>query len=242
MNKIIKHSFEELSQNFRVLMEADIRANRFGLIQVDRSEAIGNIETGLSGVLNSFHNLYDAIKKQINPIPINWYESAPLALMLVLRNARHHNHANRIRTLYSHYLQETKKIGDMDNYVLIDFPCYEEGTNTFDLYISWGDLEYLFELPKKDTQIDDKTKELILQYLNSLRFSEYAKDFDLPESKICFNIVPLFVNAASTITPFIKDYCEADSTEAKFFVELFCSVTMADTKNHEVNCGPITFV
>ncbi|WP_176005383.1 hypothetical protein [Flavobacterium agri] len=223
-------------------MEAHIRANRFGLLKVDRAEAIGNIETGLSGVLNSFHNLYDAIQKQMAPAPINWYESAPLALMLVLRNARHHNHANRIRTLYSHYLQEASEIGTMESYILIDFPCPEDGANTFDLHVSWGDLKHLFDLPKKDTQIKDMTRSIISDYLSTSKFREYAELYKLPESKLCFNIIPLFVNAAATITPFIKDHCEPDSSEARFFAEHFCSLTKADTQNHEVDCGPVAFI
>ena len=60
-NKIIEHSFEELLQCFRVLLESHLNATRGGLLFVDRAEAVGNIEAGLTGLLNSFHNLSDAI-------------------------------------------------------------------------------------------------------------------------------------------------------------------------------------
>jgi len=93
-SKVIEHSFEDLSQSLRVLLEADFKANRGGLLFVDRAEAVGNIETGLTGVLNSFHSLYDAIGKQLEKSPIDWYKSAPLAIILAIRNARHHNAAN----------------------------------------------------------------------------------------------------------------------------------------------------
>lgn len=241
-NNFIKYSFEELCQSFRILMEAHIRATCFDLLREDRSEAIGNIENGLSGVLNSFHNLYDAIQKQIDPPPVNWYESAPLALMLVLRNARHHNHANRIRTLYSHYLQEANEIGNLESYVLVNFPCHEDDATTFDLYMSWGDMKKLFELPRKETQIRNPTRLMILKYLNSSNFPDYARYYRLTESEVFFNIIPLFVNAAATITPFIKMQCDPVSVEAKFFVEHFCTVTKADTINHEVDCGPFALI
>ena len=55
----ISDAFEDLSHALRVLLEAHLRANG-GLLQIDRAEAVGNIEAGLSGVLNAFHSLYDA--------------------------------------------------------------------------------------------------------------------------------------------------------------------------------------
>ena len=62
-NRAIEHAFEELAQGLRVLLEADFKANRGGLLLVDRAEAVGNIENALSSVLNAFHSLYDAIEK-----------------------------------------------------------------------------------------------------------------------------------------------------------------------------------
>ena len=79
-NKLIEHSFEELAQSLRILLEANWRANQGGLLMVDRAEAVGNIETALTSVLNAFHSLYDAIEKQLGSNPIDWYklESLPL--------------------------------------------------------------------------------------------------------------------------------------------------------------------
>lgn len=236
--KIIKHSFEELSQSLRVLLEADINANRKGLLFVDRAEAVGNIETGLTGVLNSFHSLYDAIGKQLEKSPINWYKSAPLALILSIRNARHHNAANRIRTLYTYHTQEARSIKHMEQYILVDFPCSDEGADTFDLYVSWIDLKDLLSLSEKETRIKEETRKIIKEYLNSKQFVEYSKYYRLDESKVFFNIIPLFVNAAATIVPLIKDYCGSESTEASFFISHFSTVIQANTKDHEVTCGP----
>lgn len=52
---LVTDAFEDLSHAFRVLLEADIRANRQGLLQLDRAEAVGNIETALASVMNAFH-------------------------------------------------------------------------------------------------------------------------------------------------------------------------------------------
>jgi hypothetical protein len=237
--KLIKHSFEELSQSLRVLMEAHLNANRGGLLFVDRPEAVGNIETGFTSVLNAFHNLYDAIGKQLETNPIDWYKSAPLALILVIRNARHHNVANRIRTLYTYHAQEARSIEHMEEYILVDFPCSDEGADTFDLFVSWGDLNTLLELPGKISHIkNEETKLLIREYLDADKFSDYSDYYELAESRVFINIIPLIVNAAATIVPLIKNYCFAETTESSLFLDHFTSVTMADTKNHDFQCGP----
>jgi hypothetical protein len=70
---------------------------RSGLLAVDRQEAVGNVETSLSSVLNAFHSLYDAIEKELGDHSVDWYSTPELATVLALRNARHHNKANRTR-------------------------------------------------------------------------------------------------------------------------------------------------
>lgn len=237
-SKAIEHAFEELAQSLRVLLEADFKANRGGLLLVDRAEAVGNIETGLTSVLNSFHSLYDAIDKQLEKNPVDWYESAPLALILAIRNARHHNKANRIRTVYTYHVQEAKNIQHMEQYILVDFITPDEGADTFDVYISWDDFKNLLNLPVGESRVKNVTSKIIKEYLDTEKFVEYANYYELDDSRVFFNIIPLFVNAAATIIPLIKEYCGSGSIEASFFVKHFSTVVQADTKNHEVNCGP----
>ena len=127
MPTVVDHAFDDLAHSLRVLLEANYRAHGGGLLQVDRAEAVGNIETALAGVLNAFHRLYDAIGIQLTRRPIDWYANGPLETMLALRNARHHNKANKILTLYNFHARESADPGRMANYVLIDFPATEEG-------------------------------------------------------------------------------------------------------------------
>jgi hypothetical protein len=237
-NRAIEHSFEELAQSLRVLLEADFKANRGGLLLVDRAEAVGNIENALSSVLNAFHSFYDAIEKQLGSNPINWYESGPLAIVLAIRNARHHNKANRIRTLYTYHTQEAEHIQHMEQYVLVDFVTPDEGADTFDVYMSWSDLKFLLDMPPTESRVRQPTSTAIREYLDTEKFLEYSNYYDLEESRVFFNIVPLFVNAAATIVPLIRKYCGSGSTESTFFADHFSTVVHADTKHHDVNCGP----
>lgn len=237
-DRLIGNAFEDVAQSLRVLLEADSRANRQGLLFVDRAEAVGNIETALSSVLNAFHSLYDAIGKQLGNNPIDWYRTGSLATILAIRNARHHNKANRIRTLYTYHTQEAERLDRMVQYVYVDFPFSEKGADTFDVYMSWADLRQLLSLPKSESQIRPDTGTVIRHYLSSEKFSGYASYYELSESRVFFNIVPLFVNAAAKIVPAIKSHLRGTSTESEFFADHFSTAENADTKNHEVNCGP----
>jgi hypothetical protein len=239
MNKkrLIEHAFEELAQSLRVLLEANYRANTGGLILIDRAEAVGNIETAVTSVLNAFHSLYDAIDKQLGQNPINWHKTGELAIILAIRNARHHNKANRIRSLYTYHTQEAKAVNHIELYVLVDFPSLEDGGTTFDVYISWADLSALLSLPKNESRIAPETVKVIEEYINSTEFSGYANSYDLSESSVVINLIPLIVNAAATIVPLIKSHCLGESTESKTFRDHFCNVLKSDTKKHVVNCS-----
>lgn len=234
----ISDAFEDLSHALRVLLEAHLRANG-GLLQIDRAEAVGNIEAGLSGVLNAFHSLYDATSKH-SKINVDWYASPELATILILRNARHHNHAKKIRTLYTYYVQEAEEVGRLEMYVLIDFPAAEDGADTFDLYLSWHDLKALLELPYSITRI--KSPDSIRNYLGSNSFKSYAEKFGQAESRVFFNVVPLICNAAATIVPAIARYVQPRSTESETYLFLFKDMPQSDTSSPEVNCGRVAYM
>lgn len=238
----ITNAFEDLSHALRILLEADSHANRYGLLQLDRSEAVGNIETALAAVLNAFHSLYDSMEKEGHGDVVDWYKTPELATILTLRNARHHNQAKKIRTMYSYYAQEAEEIGRMEMYILVDFPATEDGADTFDVYISWDDLKTLLALPSQATRIRESVAQAICAYLGTVKFRDYASYYELEEERVFFNVVPLFVNAAVKLVPLIKHFVSPRSMESETYLTLFQHVLSADTMNHEVNCGPITLM
>lgn len=238
----ITDAFEDLSHALRILLEADVRAHRHGLLQLDRAEAVGNIETALAAVLNAFHSLYDAMEKEGHGNVVDWYKTPELATVLTLRNARHHNQAKKIRTMYSYYAQEAENIGRMEMYILVDFPATEDGADTFDVYISWADLKMLLGLPSQTTKIREPVAQSIRTYLGTAKFQDYASHYEIEEERVFFNIVPLFVNAAARLVPLIKHLVSPRSMEGETYLTLFQHVLPADTTNHEVNCGPIALM
>lgn len=242
MPTVIDHAFDDLAHSLRVLLEANYRAHGGGLLQVDRAEAVGNIEAALAGVLNGFHSLYDAIGAQFGNPPIDWYANGPLATILALRNARHHNKANKIRTLYNFHAQESVDPGRMTNYVLVDFPANDEGGDTFDVFLSWFDFKRYLSMPKNENRLSTETCDLVSEYLGSSKFKLYARHYQLSEKRVFFNVVPLIVNAAATITPLIRSTIKPLSTESEIYAGLFADMAHADTSRPEVSCGPIALI
>jgi hypothetical protein len=235
---LIDHAYDDLAHSLRVLLEADYHANRGGLLFTDRAEAVGNIETALSAVLNAFHSLYDVIETQLGRHIIDWYRTGELATILALRNARHHNKAHKIRTIYTYHARGSWRPDRMRQYVLIDFNCPEEGADTFDVYLSWADLDMLLSMPRDESRIGQVSCQIIRDYLGAAKYEAYAAYYGLGKDRVFFNIVPLIVNAAAIITPLVKPYLTGLSMESRFFGTLFEDMTPADTKRPEVACGP----
>lgn len=121
----VTYAFEDLSHALRVLFEADARAHSGGLLQLDRAEAVGNIETALAAALNAFHSLYDAWEKEGHGSLVDWYNIPELATVLFTKQ--------KIRTMYSYYAQEAEKIGRMEMYIFVGFPAEEDGASTFEV-------------------------------------------------------------------------------------------------------------
>jgi hypothetical protein len=184
-------------------------------------------------VLNAFHSLYDAIETQLGQHVIDWYGKGELATILAIRNARHHNKANKIRTLYTCYARGSWRPDRMRQYVLIDFNSPEEGADTFDVYLSWADLEMLLSMPRSESRMREASCKIIHKYLGTAKYEAYASYYGLGKDRVFFNIVPLIVNAATIITPLIKPYLTNLSTESETFATLF----EYDTCGHQTSGG-----
>jgi hypothetical protein len=229
---VLTHSFEDLTQTFRVLLESDWKFKQ--LIDVDRPEAVGTLETAINAKLNAFHNLYDLMLQELEN-PIDWYATPELCVILAIRNARHHNKANRIRSIYNFHTQTSDRPTDEKRYLYVDFPANpdEEGGDFFDVPLSWADLEIFLSLPRKESRLRPEARDVVREYLNADGFEAEADELGIGKENIFFNFVPLTLNAGIALHPFIKDKVEPASIESKSFLDLFGSIGSAVTKEHE---------
>jgi hypothetical protein len=229
---VLTHSFEDLAQTFRVLIESNWKFQQ--LITVDRPEAVGTIETAINAKLNAFHNLYDLMLQDLGK-PVDWYSTPQLCVILAIRNARHHNKANRIRSIYNFHTQTCDSPTDKRNYLYVDFPANpeEDGGDLFDVPLSWGDLDTFLSLPRNESRLRPEARELVRTYLNAEEFETEADRGGIRKEHIFFNFVPLTLNAGIAIQPYVKDHVTPDSVESKSFLDLFGSIGAAVTTQHE---------
>lgn len=234
----LSHSFEDLTQTFRVLIEANFKFHQ--LISIDRAEAVGNIETSLNAMLNSFHNLYDLMQQELHS-PIDWYATPELCIILCIRNARHHNKANRIRSIYNYHVQNTDSPQTPHTYLYANFLANpeEKGGGFFDVPISWGDILDLLSLPRRESRLRESTEEIIRNYINANLIEASATEENIDIRDIFINFVPLAMNAGIKLFPFIKDHVTTNSIEAQSFYSLFETVKPSITC--EPCCQPLLF-
>lgn len=235
---MLTHSFEDLAQAFRVLLESNWQFRQ--LLSVDYAEAIGTLETAINAKLNAFHNLYD-LMRQNRITPPNWYEVPELCVILAIRNARHHNKANRIRSMYNYHRYTSIKPSLGRRYVYVDFPAppEEEGGDCFDVPLSWYDLDTFLSLPQNESRLRPKSADDIREYLNSDYFEGYSRGHRLDKERIFFNLVPLTLNAGIALQKYLKPHVNADSVEASHFLKHFEIVCPAMTRNPD--CRVVKF-
>lgn len=227
---MIKLAFEDLSQSLRILLESRYGLNE--LLAVDFAEATGNIESGYAGVLNAFHSLYDAMRKDGVGSKINWYGTAELCIILALRNARHHNLCSKIRTIFRYHIEEVYPPTDQKRYLMLDFELCEKDAKTFDVPVSLGDLIKLLDLPVSQSKLGYTAKDIIWNYIDIDSAVRHAESIRLTANDVFFNVVPLIVNAGIAIHPHIRDRIKHISTESEHFDFHFREVLPARVKNH----------
>lgn len=242
-DKLISYSFEDLAQSLRRLREAFFSAHGQNLLEIDRTDAIGNIESSLTSVLNSFHSLYDAMEKHYaKNSPLNWYNDSDLALILSVRNARHHNLANRVRSIYKYHNDTSKNPTSMSQYVFVDFESNASDSDSFEVFISWDDLSTLLHSDRKLTRLRPEIIDSIKSCLDSDKFKQYTDYYSLKSSKLFFNIIPIFINGAKNIMPHIYEYCTYESVETALFRDVFSDVAGFNLKSHIVKAGPFVLL
>jgi hypothetical protein len=212
---MVDQAFEDLAQSLRVLLEGRIRAVE--LFTVDYPEAVGNIEAGLSRVLDSFHSLYDAMEKEGIRDRIDWYAAPELCTILVLRNARHHNLCSKIRTLFRYHDSTVVPPETRKRYLMMSFPPGEEDASPMDLPLSLGDLETLLRLPLGESRLRKSTAPLLEEYLRLPSARAASARNGLTVTEVFFDVIPLIVNAGIALHLHIKDRVRHLSTESKHF-------------------------
>lgn len=222
---MISVRFESLAQALRVFTEQYDRF--FGLLPVDAPEAVGNLDHAVDGILNAYHGLHDAIQND-QEVDFDFYADPICAFVLRFRNARHHNHARGVRSVYRCARTEAPPV----DYLLVNFPAGEgdEGGSYADYFISWGDMqEYLNALPERFAESVDGSR----LGVGADIFEAWCAEREHPTQRIFINSIPVLFAAGTACINAIVDRIEPESVEAGAFLDLFQTVAPANFRTPE---------
>lgn len=193
-----------------------------GLFLVDPPEAVGNLDHAVDGILNAFHGLYDAVNAEAKGA-FDFYANPIAGFVLWVRNARHHNKANRVRSVYRCARTEENET----NYILVDFAAgeKEEGGAFAEHYVSWKDICLIFEA---QSQKYPASVEAYRAGLSADEMEAWCKDHGYSERQIYVNLIPILAAAGSACTGAIANYITPESVEAEAFLNIFQNVQAAD--------------
>jgi hypothetical protein len=217
---MISDRFETLAQAFRVFFEQDLRFRHLFLI--DAPEAVGNIDHAIDGILNAFHGLYDTTKVEASDA-FDFYGDPLCAFVLRLRNARHHNQANGVRSIYRHARVEDRPV----DYLLVSFAAGqgEEGGSFAEHYISWSDILTILALqPEKYAASIAAGRDAI----GAEKFETWCAANGYSDPQIFINLIPVLSAAGSAFSGSLAKYIRPQSVEAEAFLNIFQNVEPAD--------------
>jgi len=190
--KSISEAFDSFSHALRLNTEHLIHAP--ALMKVDPQEAAGNLDLGLSAVLNGFHSIYDAAQAS-SQINFPWNKAAPTATLLAIRNARHHNHAHRIRSVET-YFTRPRQGRVSGEFGLVTYGAASPlEQRLFVQALSWQDVNELLNLPYSVTRLNAQRAQTINDYLGGDTLTSFAAS-RTQEVPIFFDMLPIITNAA----------------------------------------------
>lgn len=217
---MINHRFEDFAQCFRFFAEQKERLRQ--LILVDPMEAIANVELSMKVMLDCFHSLKDAVDKD-EEIDFDFWGQPLTSFVLRYRNAKHHNHAQAIRSAHRVAQDDAAR----RNYLLVSYPAGqdEEGGAFIEHYVSWWDYcDYLNSLAARHAD----SISTIRAKLSAEEFERFAavEPYDL--DAIFVNVVPIITGAGAECIDAIADKIDPQSIEAEYFLGHFREVGEAD--------------
>lgn len=222
---MISDRFETLAQAFRVFTEQQFRFRH--LFLVDAPEAVGNLDHAIDAILNAFHGLHDAVRLEANDA-FDFYGAPICAFVLRVRNARHHNYANRVRSIYRRARDEEPRI----DYLLVSFSAGpgEEGGSFGEYYVAWSDIVTVLDRePKKYSSSIAAGRVAIGAEL----FESWCEAHGYSDQQTFINLIPILAAAGSACTASLADYVQPRSVEAEAFLNIFQNVEPADFQQQD---------
>lgn len=196
-NNAVEGAISILANTMRLYAEAHIR---FGeLFEVDREEAINNLDRALEAKLEAFHGLYD-VSKEI----FQYFNHGDTALIIAVRNAIHHRDHPLFRSLFSRlFLEDDPARWRGASFLLATYPTRHGVPIRMSHYFKLHDFSarldprlaspYL-EAPRKENRARQKFI-LIERQLGFAVIRQKGANERYPEDQIYLDLIPIFTSA-----------------------------------------------
>lgn len=195
--KAVQRAWERLSNAMRLYGEAVMRFP--SLVEVDREEAITNLDLAFEAKLEMFHTLYDVSKVMPG---FNYFGHGDTSLLIVLRNAIHHWDHDLFESMNARLGQA----GALEKLAGAEFLMARHPN----VDTAWSSEHYLllhdFFARLASPNVKDA---LVLRALweSELRFAEisvYANAERYPNSQVYIDVMPIFISAMHRVCHWLE--------------------------------------
>lgn len=225
--QVQQHAIKKLANSMRIYVEEHINFQR--LRDIDREEAVDNLDRAFESKLEAFHSLYDVSNKELD-----YFAFGDTATIILLRNSIHH----RDHLLFRSWNQDMAINNGHKKYLGAEFLLA-----SYDVLDEPSNMRYFYKLQDFYLRVDDKLnspylesrmgtnnrKELLKKFNTELNFQTinlHAKNERYLDHQIYINVIPIFTSAVCRVFKALKDNgvefvgFDAKAYEAPFTNEL----------------------
>ena len=202
------------------------------LKNIDKEEAVDNLDRAFESKLEAFHSLYDVSKSNFD-----FFSYGDTAAIILLRNSIHH----RDHLLFRSWNQEMAINEGHKKYLGAEFLLA-----SYDVLDTPSRMRYFYKLQDFYLRVDSKlqspylenkigvgNREKLLKQLDKdLSFSaihQYAKEKGYPNDQIYINVMPIFISAVCRVFKALKEHgVEFAGYDAKVYEEPFTNELNVD--------------
>jgi hypothetical protein len=233
-NHAIEGAISILANTMRLYVETHVRFA--GLLNVDREEAINNLDRAFEAKLEAFHTLYD-VSNKVFP----YFDHGDTTLLIAVRNAIHHRNHPLFRSLYSRlFLDDAPSRWQGASFLLATYPTLHGAPIRMSHFIRLDDLDARLDPKLASPHLDAFTKPnraeqrfmLIESQLALPVIRQKGLSARYPENQIYLDLMPVFTSAVCRVFKAMKAASvEFKGYDADVYMEPFTSEIEVDLSN-----------
>lgn len=202
----VERAIGVLANTMRLYVEAHIRFRE--LFDVDREEAINNLDRAFEAKLNAFHSLYDVSKRLFS-----YFDHGDTALLIAVRNALHHHENPLFHSFLSRlYLEDGLTRWQGASFLLASYPTRHGAPVMMSHPIRLDDLYARLDPTRASPHLDTHVKgsramERLLLIEHDLALDDVRQKGAVehyPESQVYVDLMPVITSAVCRVFKALK--------------------------------------